>query len=253
MAKRQTKTTQNQKSKLKAKPADASFCDVVTFLRANLDACHHDSSSGLSPDFPTFELMPQDYLAYAAEALDSPTDANKINCIAHLKRAAECQADTFLHLLSLANHAKTRNFPSKMNAIATLDLMPSRSVAELNRIRNKMEHEYAVPEIADLTLYFDLVAGFVSAVEGAIFMVVSNAELHFWSSADDAERRSFHISYVKGDPELIFDMTVGSSESKFSVKPDEWDTFLKTLRVLFLLIRYGFDLISADFVIKELK
>lgn len=252
MVKRKKKTPKKSTTKKKPKQKSATYDDFKVFLRDNLDKCDHDSGGGILPDFPPYDLMPQDYLAYAGEALDAPTDANKINCIAHLKRAAECQADTLLHLLSLSKHNKTRNFPSKMNAIACLELMPSRSIAELNRIRNKMEHEYAVPQIDDLTLYFDLVAGFVSALEGAIFMLVSNAELEFWSPADDDPRIRFRIQYIKDTPELNCTMSDGSTEAHYSATPDEWETFLKTLRILFLLIRHGYGMVSAEYVLNEL-
>ena len=251
MAKSKTQTKSSSKTPTRAKPIPASFEDFKTFIRAHLPKCNHDSGSGLSAQFPSFELMPQDYLAYANEALAVPTDANKINCIAHLKRAAECQADTLFHILSIAKFPKTRNFPSKMDTIAHLDLMPSRSVAELNSVRNKMEHEYAVPQIEDLSLYFDLVAGFVSAVEGAIFMLVSTAEMNF--AADEAEpaRARFDIKYIATEPEIVCAMNDGKSESVYSVKPDDWERFIDSLRIFFLLIRFAY-IVSDTYVLNRL-
>lgn len=237
----------------KPKQQTATFDDFKAFLHAHLCNCENDSGGGLSPNFPSYDLMPQDYLTYAAEALENPTDANRINCIAHLKRAAECQADTLFHLLCLSGNAKIRNFPMKMTAIASLDLMPSRSIAELNRIRNKMEHEYAVPKIDDLNLYFDLVAGFVSSLEGAIFMLVSNAELDFWGPSDASPRMRFKIAYKPNDTMLHCIMSDGAVESHLAVKPDDWDTFLQTFRILFLLIRCGYNMLSPETVLVEME
>ncbi|MEZ4868448.1 MAG: hypothetical protein R3C14_44375 [Caldilineaceae bacterium] len=231
-------------------PRSVSLENFKAFLRAHLAKCKCDSWGGISASLPEFDLMPQDYLNYANEALATPTDANKINCIGHLKRAAECEADTFLHILSIGKLSKIKNFPAKMDVITYLDLMPSRSISQLNRIRNRIEHEYAVPEIEDLSVYFDLVAGFVSAIEGAIFMLISKSEMEFWADEDESPRVRFQLKYIAKEPEIRCAMNDGT-ETVFSVKPDDWDTFVETLRILFLLIRCGY-IVSNDYVLKHI-
>ncbi len=64
----------------------------------------------------------------------------------------------------------------KLDFIAKAGLISPRSLAKLNRIRNKMEHEYSVPELSELEAYFDLASGFVHSIEGYIFMLASHAE-----------------------------------------------------------------------------
>ena len=245
------KTTKNAMAKAKPKQRAVTFDEFKSFIRDNLCTCEYIEGGHLSPTFPTFDLMPRDYLAYANEALANSTDADKINCIAHLKRAAECQADTLLHILSLSSHAKTRNFPCKMNTIGALDLMPSRSIAELNRVRNKMEHEYAVPRIDDLNLYFDLVAGFVSAVEGAIFMLVCNGDMCFRNELDGANIIVVRVEYRPQEPELICEMSDAAGNSICKVCPDDWHIWMESLRVFFLLCRYD-RIISHEHFLKHL-
>ena len=214
----------------KSRDVDLSF--FVAFLRSNLDSCTNDGGVGSILEFPPFQLMPQDYLAYATEAINSPTDANRINCIAHLKRAAECQADTFLHVLSLAKHSQTRNFPLKMATISKLNIMPARSLTKLNAVRNKMEHEYSVPDIDDLELYFDLVAGFVAALEGAIFMLASSTHIDFApEDSNIADAPWFSIEYELKSPYIKCTMRDAEFESVYRVTPDHWDAFIETLRI----------------------
>ena len=235
----------------KPKPTPASFDDFKAFLRSHLHACEHDGGGGDNLKFPNFDLMPQDYLSYAGEAIETPTDANKINCVAHLKRAAECQADTLFHVLSLSKRPQTKNFPRKMETIAHLGLIPSRSLSKLNRIRNQMEHEYAVPQIDDLELYFDLVAGFVAALEGALFMTEFNHMDFTWQNED----KSFgylSMEYDTKNPKVESTMSAdGGNPTVFTTTPDDWETFRAALRVFYLLKRYTCT-VSSAYVLEHL-
>lgn len=249
MAKRKKKSSTKAKPK---KPQSVSFDDFKVFLRSHLASCDLDGGVGSFPRFPQYELMPQDYLTYAIEAISNPTDANRINCVGHLKRAAECQADTFLHVLSLAKRSQTRNFPRKMETISKLGLIPSRSLTKLNTVRNKIEHEYAIPAIDDLELYFDLVAGFVAALEGAIFMMSSTLQMDFRPfSADGVTDLAFSIQYELDKPEIQCEMETKDSSWIYTVTPNDWDSFVGTLRVYFLLVRYAY-IVSSDYVLQHL-
>lgn len=120
-------------------PKKITFSELLAFIREYFEECEYDSGGGELLSFPDFDLMYQDYLAYASEAISNPTDGNKINCISNLKRAIECEVDTFFHVLNLGKTIKKMNFPKKLLAIEALGLMPSRSLTKLNQIRNKVE------------------------------------------------------------------------------------------------------------------
>lgn len=175
--------------------SNASIHDFVKFLCVHLADCEYSSGSGSVPTIPDFALTPYDCLDYASEALDNLTDANKINCLGHLKRAAECGADTFLGALNISANPRVRNLPNKMAVIASLGLIPSRSIIRLNTIRNKVEHEYAVPNIDDLSLYFDIVSGFVTAMEASVFMLASDPDMLWIRHHDGKSEPFFGIDY----------------------------------------------------------
>lgn len=56
-------------------------------------------------------------------------------------------------------------FEKKLEFLKAAGVFSSRSLARLNTIRNRMEHDYEVPKVADIESYFDLVAAFVSVLE----------------------------------------------------------------------------------------
>jgi hypothetical protein len=233
-------------------PIEATFPQFVDFLRSNLNHLNHLGGGGISPNFPEFDLMPHNYLAYANIALSDSSDANRINCISHLKRAVECEADTFFYLLQIS---RRWNFPQKLEALERLELMPSRSIVHLNRIRNKVEHEYSVPEIDDLSVYFDLVAGFVAAIESAIYMLLTTGDWMEWEAQEENSNLRFSIGFDISNSNQSSSINVymyeGTACSHYKVSPDNWDDFLDTLRILFLLIR-GASVISTDYVISLL-
>ena len=230
-------------------PIETTFFQFVDFLRTHLNDVVYAEGGGISPEFPDFDLRPQDYLDYANSALADPSDANRINCIAHLKRAVECEADTFFHILKLR---RRMNFPQKLEAIERLDLMPARSIVQLNRVRNKVEHEYAVPEIDDLSVYFDLVAGFVAAIEGAIFMLAASGEMLWYPEEYSSHLQlSLGVKYSPDDTSVIAEMFNAGKCLNYIVTADNWDEFLDSLRLLFLLIRGAF-IVSSENIISHL-
>jgi hypothetical protein len=66
--------------------------DLMKFLQSHLPPMSWDGGSGGDVEFPNFDLTAFDYLDFAEVALARDGKAERIsNCIAHLKRAAECQ------------------------------------------------------------------------------------------------------------------------------------------------------------------
>jgi hypothetical protein len=223
------------------------FCE---FLKVHLSSCEWDSGGGANLNFPEFDLMPQDYLQYAEEALSTPSEANRINCIGHLKRAIECECDTLMTVLNIEKKAKSLNFPKKLEFIDHLQLMPSRSMKELNRIRNKVEHEYSIPDVDDLTIYFDLIAGFVAAVEGALYMLSTSAQSEWFSEVEGTGNVGFSCEYNFNNSLIQFIYFSERESFLYKCDSNKWDEFQTALGVMFLLIRHQ-SLISADFVISQ--
>jgi hypothetical protein len=164
------------------------YTDFFIFLEKNLLEAQHEGGSGMNPDFPEFDLMPHDYLNFAEEELDKETTASRINCITHLKRAIECERDTFIHVFNIQG---LKNFPSKLDFADNAGLFSSRSIRRLNQIRNKLEHEYADPSISDLTTYYDVASGLVHSIEGCMFILLHYADSEWSLGNEDAPKLRF--------------------------------------------------------------
>ena len=88
-----------------------------SFVLQHLDRFGFSANGGPFLDLPKFELYAQDYLEFAEQellafqrqAVLKHKSARLINCVAHLKRALDCQLDTFFHVYNLYHIFAKRN------------------------------------------------------------------------------------------------------------------------------------------------
>lgn len=205
--------------------------------------------------FPDYQLTPYDYLEYARAELERSTTPGRINCVSHIKRAVECELDTLLHLLGMI--APKRNFPSKMDFVRGAFLISNRSLDTLNRLRNKVEHEYDDPNSADLAIYFDLAEAFILAIEGYIYMLKGSPGIVLGNH--DYEVRHIGVKAepilrvnVKTTPPMItFEIKDDGTQSVITIDHTTFDEYAQAVGVLLLLVR-STALISLEHVIHKL-
>lgn len=228
------------------------------FVTNHLEELEEDASSGHGFDVPMYDLYARDYLEFAENQLKMGTIEALINCISNLKRAVDCQTDTFLYTLSLQEIFKKRNlkFEKKLELISSLGIFNSSSLAKLNRIRNKMEHEYKIPEIDEIDLYFDLVSAFVSNLESVI-TVLQWDEINLYSR--DNEGR-FEIYFTlrldrTTEPKMLAEWSSSNNiENKdiVEINFNEYKAFAFYLRSLYMFnIMKAFA--SSRYVIRNIE
>ena len=59
-------------------------------------------------------------------------------------------------------------FEKKIGFISDIGVFEQRTLNKLNTIRNRIEHDYSVPDIEDLDIYYDLCHAYILALEAAI-------------------------------------------------------------------------------------
>lgn len=221
-------------------------------LIAVLPHIQHSGGSGSNPDYPEFDLMPFDFLEFAEEELKKSDTASRINCVAHLKRAIDCELDTFFCVLNLRGIIQKRNlkFEKKTDLVRAMGLVSPRSLTKLNQIRNKLEHEYAAPDLADLELYFDLCTAFVSVIEGYIFMFSFHTQMDWEETKEGVGGLS--VEYDLEKQTLKFEVGRWKSEREYVFTPDAIEDFAWAFKVYFLLCR-ATSLITTDRVAEELS
>lgn len=158
------------------------------------------------PRLPNFELYARDYLEFAEQELNKNTTVSLINCITHLKRALDCELDTFLHVYNLLDLFNKHNLKmdKKLNFIKEMGVFNSRSLTRLNTIRNKVEHRYEIPKIQDIEVYYDLVSAFIALLQSTINI---NYERQDFSLIKSEHNRIIDLDIIE---ELIDTNSVGN-------------------------------------------
>ncbi|MFD0698026.1 hypothetical protein ACFQZT_28530 [Paenibacillus sp. GCM10027628] len=218
----------------------------------------HDGGSGSSLKLPNFELFARDYLKFAEEGLNNGSNASLINCVSNLKRAMDCQIDTFFSMVNLYEYISKRNlkFEKKLSFIEEIGLFSSRSLSKLNTIRNKMEHLYEVPKINEIELYFELVHALVRSLEIAISLLEWHSGLDFviYEDVENEEKELGYIGIHYNPEKISFSVSWKINEDKddFEVGIDNYKEFGYVFRIHLLM--YQIKCIgSNEYVESKLK
>ncbi len=218
----------------------------------------HDGGSGRTLKLPEFELFARDYLKFAEEGLNNGSNLSLINCVSNLKRAMDCQIDTFFSMVNLYEYISKRNlkFEKKLSFIEEIGLFSSRSLSKLNTIRNKMEHLYEVPKIIEIELYFELVHALVKSLEIAISLLEWHSSLVFliFEDIENQEGERGYITFDYNFEEISFRVNWKIDEEKdgFKVGIDNYKDFGYLFRIHLLM--YQIKCIgSREYVESKLK
>ena len=226
--------TQHPSPRRSKKIMDKLFPRLISVL-PHLD---HSGSTGSYTKIPDFDLTPDDYLNFADESLGRENSKDKIDCVSHLKRAIECQLDTFIEILGLSKLLKKKGirFDRKMGLLESFGLISPRSFSKLNMIRNKLEHEYSIPDIPEVELYYDLANSFLRSMEGYIHMF-SNAFTTEWNIKSEPDSYGFISKYDPEGPSVLFRFSYEDQDQYFYDAKTNFEDFITATRIHFILMR----------------
>lgn len=219
---------------------------LFNFLSEYIENIEHQGGSGGVAKLPDFELYAFDYLEFAEKRINNintETDTDElINCVANLKRAVDCQLDTFFYSCNLYKTVSKQNlkFETKLNFLKDIGVFNSSSLGRLNTLRNKMEHHYEIPKINDIEVYYDLVSAFVSVLQGLIYVITYNREIDFSIYNDEEEEfGSFSSEYNDIIPEIKVSWQIGENTEDVTLiaKVNELDDFAYFFKIHLLLIQ----------------
>jgi hypothetical protein len=220
------------------------------FVLEHLDMLEPSGGGGTAPTLPTFDLYAQDYLAFAESEMTAFVSLNGghkhlINCVAHLKRAVDCQLDAFLHVFGLYKFFRDRNlkFEKKLDFLGSAGVFSSRSLKKLNSIRNQMEHRFAVPELGEIEVYYDLVVAFVAVLQRTIASSFYSEQDFGIVDPSGEESGVFSIEYESDRPLIRASWELREEkqeiESNMENHPDEFAFFFRVWILLGLLETFG--------------
>lgn len=177
--------------------------DLVNWI-LQCDEFDVDGANGMIFDIPSYEIIPKDFLKYAQIDLHENNTKGKVGVVSNLKRALDCELDMFFEAINLKSIFNKNNlkFERKTQFLSDIGMFPNRSVNKLNQIRNRMEHQFTIPSVDDLEVYYELIWNTIEIVNlnlqlmtmGAVEATIKkNDERFFFSDSYDVESRSFRF------------------------------------------------------------
>lgn len=108
------------------------------------------------------EYSPFDYLEFAQKDIEAENEPrNIINAIGNAKRALHLQVDTIC--IGYGYKSKSKDFPPKLDFLQEIGIVAPRVLKRLNKIRNRIEHDYYSPTTDEANDFLDIVELFLYA------------------------------------------------------------------------------------------
>ena len=151
--------------------------DVIAEFKRNLSGFYgYDDSlkyvgnkkSPAQPREAKAFLEPRDFLNFAVEdSVALEKEKNRVNCLSNCKRAIDGQVDRLIGRLGFFPLAKRQgwNIPKRLNFISESGLVAPRILRNVNALRNRLEHDHAVPSKQQVEDSLDVATLFVSYAE----------------------------------------------------------------------------------------
>jgi len=100
---------------------------------------------GQVPPPYTTPLTPGAYLEFASADLQASSSRGYVNAFGNIKRAIHLQIDTLLQQYGLFHNHSRASFPTKLQLLDEIGLLPINILRNLNVERNLVEHAYDTP------------------------------------------------------------------------------------------------------------
>jgi hypothetical protein len=119
------------------------------------------------------------YLDFAEDDLsDGGSERHLVNALTNAKRALHLRMEDVCLGFGFASHGGTRSFPRMVEYISRIGVTAPRILNRLNAIRNKVEHEYMVPDRSDVETFIDVTCLFLGSTQRWINRQPSDIEMH---------------------------------------------------------------------------
>ena len=117
------------------------------------------------------EVEPQDFLKFAEDDFLRGDKQGFVNALTNAKRAIDSQIDKVFGSFGLK---KPRNFPQKIVVLNEMGLIAPRIINKVSTLRNKLEHEYKLPEVEQVEDAVDIANLFVFALDSILYTFPSD-------------------------------------------------------------------------------
>lgn len=136
-------------------------------------------SGGYSPIHIPGNITPQMYLEFAVRDYESKQGSrSNVNAFSNAKKAIHFQTDIISKAFGIGclPQKQRDSFPKKIEFCEKCGIVGSRILNKFNKIRNKIEHEYYLPQAEEVEYIIDIVELFLAATARFLAMFPEDME-----------------------------------------------------------------------------
>lgn len=135
------------------------------------------------------DYSPFEYLDFAKKDLKEGDDSrNCINSVSNAKRALHLQVETIC--TGYGYKSKSNSFPAKFNFLKNLGIVAPSIIEKLNKARNRIEHEYFVPNSEEASDFLDIIELFLYATAGFVAVFPDKVIFEIGDDVKDLQTQS---------------------------------------------------------------
>lgn len=154
--------------------------EIISLIPINLSNITFKTGSFISLEYQ-FPIMPKTFLNFAKQDFAENSERGTMNALTNLKRAIDCQIDLALkaiginlsknkikeYMLALGSKEKLEA-SDKVRLIQALGIAPPYVISKLRKIRNKLEHDYEMPDPEDIRDGIEIGEMFIGTVQNKL-------------------------------------------------------------------------------------
>jgi hypothetical protein len=165
-------------------------------------------------------LGPRDFLAFAIEdSVRLDDKRHLINCLGNCKRAIDSQTDRLIRSLGFLPLSRKERWsiPKKFSFVSETGVVAPRILQKVNRLRNRLEHEFAAPSKEQVEDALDIASLFISYAELVRVPTLNWTFSGKLSVRYDYDRMAFHFFETDPDEptsEAVFSLCFGDDGFK---------------------------------------
>ena len=175
-------------------------------LLDTLNHAHIETESASSEELETpFPILPQEFLRFAEADLESELAHRNINALANTKRALDCQIACVLATFGLDKIAQQEfwGVPKKLEVVRELGIKAPRIFDKINRMRNRLEHEFEDPDLETVTDALDTVKIFIAYTDNVFRHFQSGLIFLVGDNSDDTDAQELGLQFDIGKKVLV--------------------------------------------------
>lgn len=204
----------------------------MEILQKYIDLDDHDYDPEWSRIRPEYDILPSDYLDFAYADLQEEGLRGHINALSNAKKAMHLQTEILANEFGYTKLKRKSNFPSMLEFLSSCGAITAPVLKEINSVRNKVEHDYILPEKDQISLFVDIVKLYLGATEHLLRRFPSSIIFPDTPTEKNPHVKGlFYVGLIRGEGKII--LKYGLSEEyidrSINVSEPEYFTWVKYL------------------------